>query len=146
MARTYRRSAPNRAIDAFESFRIRRGLGGGNRRLLTVVGRKSGATYSTPVTVLELDGAQYLVAPFGGVAWVRNAMAAGEVTLSRGSKAEVFRIEPVDGIEAGRVLKAYVKLEPITKPYFEVPATASEAEFASLVEAHPVFRLVREQG
>jgi hypothetical protein len=40
----------------------------------------------------------------------------------------------------GRVLKAYITLEPITRPFFTVNPSDPARSFA--VEAHPVFRLV----
>jgi deazaflavin-dependent oxidoreductase (nitroreductase family) len=121
---------------------IGRGLAANNSRILTVKGRNSGALYSTPVTVVDLDGARYLVAPSGVVAWVKNARVAGEVTLSRGRVVERCRLEPADATEAGRVLKRYVHIEKVTRPYFEVKADASEEEFVSIADRHPVFRLV----
>jgi deazaflavin-dependent oxidoreductase (nitroreductase family) len=142
MTRTYHRNGARRAINAFGRFMIGRGLAGKNSRILTVRGRKSGALYSTPVTVVELGGTQYLVAPYGEVAWVKNARAAGTVKLSRGRVSEEFAIDPVGGLEAGRVLKAYLNIEKVTRPYFELKADASEEQFASIAGAHPVFRLV----
>ena len=52
--------------------------------LLQVRGRKSGKIYSTPIDLLELNGKRFLVAPRGRAQWVRNAEAAGEITLKRG--------------------------------------------------------------
>ena len=46
--------------------------------------------YSTPVTLVEERGLRWLVAPYGEVAWVRNARVAREFTLRR----EVF--QPVE--------------------------------------------------
>src|SRR5688572_3968670 len=51
--------------------------------LLTVRGRRSGRDHTTPVTLLEEGGRCWLVAPYGVVRWVRNARAAGQVTLTR---------------------------------------------------------------
>ena len=53
--------------------------------LLQVRGRKSGKVYSTPIDLLEKNGKRFLVAPRGRAQWVRNAEAAGEVTLKKGS-------------------------------------------------------------
>src|SRR5438034_11405012 len=60
------------------------GLGFSYNYLLEVRGRKSGRTYSTPIDLVELNGKRYLVAPRGRTKWVRNAEAAGEVTLKEG--------------------------------------------------------------
>src|SRR5581483_9515158 len=70
--------------------------------LLEVRGRKSGKTYSTAVNLMELNGKQFLVAPRGRTQWVRNAEAAGEVTLKRGSRRR-FRLRPLDDSEKPQV-------------------------------------------
>jgi len=66
------------------------GLGFSYNYLLEVRGRKSGRTYSTPIDLLELNGKRYLVAPRGRTQWVRNAEAAGEVTLKKGRTRQRF--------------------------------------------------------
>ena len=60
---------------------LRFGVGPTHTYLLTVAGRKTGRSYSTPVTVVEDVARRWLVAPYGEVAWVQNARAAGEVVL-----------------------------------------------------------------
>ena len=65
-------------------FLVGLGLGPSHIYLLQVRGRKSGKLFSTPVDLLELQGKRYLVAPRGRTQWVRNAEAAGEITLKRG--------------------------------------------------------------
>jgi len=42
------------------------------------------------------------------------------VTLSRGRVTEEDAVEPVEGLEAGRVLKSYLNIEKVTRPYFEL--------------------------
>jgi deazaflavin-dependent oxidoreductase (nitroreductase family) len=121
---------------------LRWGLGPQHTYLLTVQGRRSGRPVSTPVTLVEEGGLRWLVAPYGDVGWVRNAREAGEVTLSRGSRAEavlVFELEPA---EAAPVLQRYVRQVPITGPFFD--ATPQSGLGAFLIEAarHPVFRVV----
>jgi deazaflavin-dependent oxidoreductase (nitroreductase family) len=71
------------------------GLEASYRHILTVRGRKTGRLYSTPVDVLELDGDRWLVAGYGHTNWVRNARAAGEVTLSRGRQSQKFKVDEV---------------------------------------------------
>ena len=66
------------------------GLGFSHNYLLQVRGRKSGKIYSTPIDLLELGGKRFLVAPRGRTQWVRNAEAAGEVTLKKGSKRQRY--------------------------------------------------------
>ena len=84
------------------------GLGPGYMCVLDVRGRKSGRLFSTPVNLLEVDGAQYLVAPGGNTQWVRNARAAGRVGLRRGSSSSSYRVEEIPPQESPDVLKAYL--------------------------------------
>lgn len=110
--------------------------------LLTVRGRKSGTPRSNPVTLVEGDqGRRWLVAPYGVVGWVRNARAAGRVTLTRRGHAVEYTLREVSPDEAGPVLKRYVALAKITRPYFRAHPDAPAAEFAAEAERHPVIEL-----
>src|ERR1035438_1588482 len=83
------------------------GLGFSHNYLLQVRGRKTGKLYSTPINLLELKGKSYLVAPRGRTQWVRNAEAAGEVTLKKGSTRRKSRLRPLPDAEKPQILKAY---------------------------------------
>jgi deazaflavin-dependent oxidoreductase (nitroreductase family) len=99
------------------------GLGFSYNYLLQVRGRKSGKIYSTPIDLLELDGKRYLVAPRGRTQWVRNAEAAGEVTLKKGKLEQRFRLRPLTDAEKPEVLKAYLdRFKREVQRYFPVPA------------------------
>ena len=78
----------NRAMGSLVSI----GFGPAHIRLLQVRGRTSGRIYSTPVDLLEINGKRYLVAPRGRTQWVRNAEAAGEIVLKRGSDLRKFQL------------------------------------------------------
>lgn len=109
--------------------------------LLEVKGRKSGKTFSTAVNLMELDGKQFLVAPRGRTQWVRNAEAAGEVTLKRGSRRR-FRLRPLDDSEKPQVLKTYLtNYKSAVKKFFPVPPSAPLEEFAKIAAGYPVFEL-----
>src|SRR5277367_3757910 len=71
------------------------GIGFSYNYVLQVRGRKSGKLYSTPIDLLERNGKRYLVAPRGRTQWVRNAEAAGEITLKKGSSVQKFRLLPI---------------------------------------------------
>ena len=58
--------------------------------------------------LLELDGKRYLVAPRGRTQWVRNAEAAGEITLKKGSNRQLLRLRQLSDGEKLPVLKAYL--------------------------------------
>jgi len=141
VAATYRLSPARRAINRLVRLLIRLGLIPGPTYLLTVPGRRSGRPWSTPVTLVEDGGARWLVAPYGDVGWVRNARAAGRVTLSRGGRAETLDIRELPTVEAAPVLRLYVTRVPITRPYFDASPTAPLTAFEAEAGRHPVFRL-----
>ena len=64
-----------RAVDRAYRLLTRLGLGASYRHLLTVRGRRSGRTYTTPVDVMDVGGRRWLVAAYGPGNWVKNARA-----------------------------------------------------------------------
>src|ERR1700719_938469 len=88
-------SPVERLFNRIFGFFVGLGLGFRYNYLLQVRGRKSGKIYSTPINLLELRGKRFLVAPRGRTQWVRNAEAAGEVTLKKGRTRQRFRLQPV---------------------------------------------------
>jgi len=121
---------------------IRLGIGPDRTHLLTVVGRVTGKPYTTPVTVLAMDGARWLVGPYGTVSWVKNARACGQVTLRRRGYRETLLVREVDPVTAAPVLKAYLAIEPITRRAFGLDPDAPLSEWEAIAPNHPVFRLV----
>jgi deazaflavin-dependent oxidoreductase (nitroreductase family) len=107
--------------------------------LLTVRGRRTGRPMSTPVTLVEEAGDRWLVAPYGVVGWVRNARAAGQITLSRGTRSETLPIRELSPSEAAPVLQRYVTRVPITRPYFDARPDSPLAAFETEAPRHPVF-------
>jgi deazaflavin-dependent oxidoreductase (nitroreductase family) len=141
MARTYRVNAANRIANRVFALMIRRGKGNPYRYLLTVVGRKSGTPRTTPVDIMRNGDERWLVAAYGVTNWVRNARAAGEVTISRGGNDETLRVVELGPEESVPVLRQYLREVPITQPYFDVRPSSSDAEIAAEADRHPVFRL-----
>src|ERR671925_348026 len=92
MTATYRLSNWRRLLNGLVRTLLRVGLGPRHTYLLTVQGRHRCTHFSTPVTLIEADRERWLVAPYGEVSWVRNARAAGQVTLSRGRQYETVAI------------------------------------------------------
>jgi deazaflavin-dependent oxidoreductase (nitroreductase family) len=124
-------------------FLVGLGLGFSYNYLLEVRGRKSGKLYSTPINLLELKGKRFLVAPRGRTQWVRNAEAAGEVTLKKGSIRQTFRLRPVPDGERPEILKAYLDtFKREVQKYFPVPAGLPAAAFAEVSSSYPVFELL----
>ncbi|MBZ5628756.1 MAG: nitroreductase family deazaflavin-dependent oxidoreductase [Acidobacteriia bacterium] len=119
------------------------GLGMRHNYLVQVRGRKSGKAYSTPIDLLELRGKRYLVAPRGRTQWVRNAEAAGEVTLKRGSLRRTFQIRPIPDSEKPEILKAYLdSFRTTVQRYFPVAAGSPAEAFAGIAADYPVFELI----
>jgi deazaflavin-dependent oxidoreductase (nitroreductase family) len=106
-----------------------------------VPGRRTGKPYSTPVTLVEENGERWLVAPYGEVSWVKNARAAGKVTLRRGSRSETVRIIELAPLEAAPVLKKYVTRVPVVRPFFDVTPQSDIKYFIAEAPRHPVFRI-----
>jgi deazaflavin-dependent oxidoreductase (nitroreductase family) len=142
MARTYRPTPFGRLRDRLMSFMLSKGVGPPGLYLLTVPGRKTGIPRTVPVAPLEDREGHWLVAPFGPGGWVRNARAAGRVTLSRGRDAETFATTELGPAEAAPVLKRYLSSHPRTVgAYFDVGKDGALEEFAAEAPRHPVFRL-----
>jgi deazaflavin-dependent oxidoreductase (nitroreductase family) len=124
-------------------FLVGLGLGFSYNYLLEVRGRKSGKLYSTPIDLLKLNGKTYLVAPRGRTQWVRNAEAAGEVTLKKGSTRQQFRLRPIPDADKPPILKAYLDtFKREVQRYFPIPAGSPPESFANLTSSYPAFELL----
>jgi len=144
MAKTYRLGSGTRFVNALFRTMTRLGLGASYRHILTVPGRKTGRLHSTPVDIIQATGQSWLVAGYGSARWVRNARAAGEVTLSRGRHSRRFGIEETDTPTAVPVLRKYMTQIRVTRAYFDANPDSSDQEVAAELPRHPVFRLVCE--
>jgi len=143
MSATYRLTPGRRAANRVVRLLLKLGLMPGPTYLLTVPGRRTGRPLSTPVTLVEDGGNRWLVSPYGDVAWVRNARAAGQVTLTRGRRTETVPIRELNPGDAAPVLQRYVTRVPITRPYFDVTPASPLAAFEAEAPRHPVFHLPR---
>jgi deazaflavin-dependent oxidoreductase (nitroreductase family) len=124
-------------------FLIGLGIGPAHSYLLEVRGRKSGKLFRTPVDLLELQAKRYLVAPRGRTQWVRNAEAAGEIVLKKGSQRLKFRLRPISDSEKPPILKAYLdSFKREVQRYFTVPAGSPPEAFAAVASSHPAFELL----
>jgi hypothetical protein len=141
MNQHYHRTLSRRLINAFAATFIRRGMGPSYNYLLTVAGRTTKVPHTTPVSLVVDGTTRYLVGPYGEVAWVRNARVAGSVTLTRAGRSEQLAIKELAPAEAGPVLRRYLKVVPITRPYFDVGPDAPDEAFVTEAATHPVFRL-----
>jgi deazaflavin-dependent oxidoreductase (nitroreductase family) len=136
-------SSTERFFNRAFGFLVGIGLGFSYNYLLQVRGRKSGKIYSTPIDLLELDGKKFLVAPRGRTQWVRNAEAAGEVTLKKGSTRQKFGLRPLPDTEKPEILKAYLdRFKREVQRYFPVPAGSPPQAFVEVLGSYPAFELI----
>ncbi len=123
------------------------GLGLGHNYVVEVRGRKSGRVFSAPIDLLEFEARRYLVAPRGETKWVRNARAAGRVTLRKGHRRTEFAVREVAPAQRPELLKAYLDRFALTvQRYFPLPRESPASEFASIAERYPVFELTPAGG
>jgi deazaflavin-dependent oxidoreductase (nitroreductase family) len=136
-------SAGEKIFNRLFGFLVGLGLGFSYNYLLEVRGRKTGKIYSTPIDLLEMNGKKYLVAPRGRTQWVRNAEAAGEVTLKKGSKRQQFRLRPIPDADKPLILKAYLDtFKREVQRYFPIPAGSPLESFAAVSATYPAFELL----
>jgi len=136
-------NAMERTFNRFFGVLVGLGLGMKHNYLLQGRGRKSGKLYSTPIDLLEIGGERFLVPPRGRTQWVRNAEAAGEVTLKRGSYKQSFRLRAIPDAAKPELLKAYLdSFRTTVRRYFPVPPSSDAQAFASIAVNYPVFELV----
>ena len=129
----------NRAV----ALLTRAGLSVAGSRVLEVRGRKSGEPRRTPVNLLTVDGARYLVAARGHTHWVRNLRALGEGRLLVGHRAEPFTAEEVPDDDKPAILRPYLERWKWEVGAFfgGVGPDSSDEELRRIAPDHPVFRL-----
>ena len=139
-------SATEQFFNRAFGFLVALGVGPSYCYLLQVRGRKSGKLYSTPVNLMEINGRHLLVAPRGRTQWVRNAEAAGEITLKRGSYNKRFRLKEIGAPDKLPILKEYLdRYHSAVQRYFTVRAGSPAEAFAEIADRHPVFELIEIQ-
>ena len=147
MAKQYRLGVARRFVNAIISRRIRAGKSvGAGIRLITTIGRKSGLKRTNPVTIVEVDGAEWLVAPYGAVSWVRNLRVTGTATLRRGTETLGITAIEVGPSEAAPVLKHYITEVEVVRPFFDVRHDDSVEAFVGFAQDKPVFRIEPRPG
>ena len=117
------------------------GLSMRGSRVLAVRGRKSGEWRTTPVNLLNHDGAQYLVAPRGETQWARNIRVAGGGELRLGRKRQAITVTELADDAKNDVLRAYLKLWKFeTGKWFDgVTAESPDEDVRRIAGEHPVF-------
>jgi hypothetical protein len=74
---------------------------------------------------------------------VRNAEAAGEITLKKGSTRQRFQLRSIPDADKPEILKAYLdNFKREVQSYFPVPAGSPPEAFAKLDGSYPAFELI----
>ncbi len=141
MAKQYAVSGQVKIINRLVEFLNRFGLAGPRTYTLTTIGRKSGESRSTPVTIATVGGDRHLVAPYGEVGWVHNIRASGTGELAQKGKQKKIAVTELVADDAGPVLKQYYEDVKIVRPYFDATEGAGVEEFIVEADRHPVFRI-----
>ncbi len=96
----------------------RLGLALGTQYILTIPGRKSGKLHSTPISLLAVEGKQYIVTGYD-TEWVKNARASGWGYLTRGRKRQRMSLVELPVEERAPVLRQFPVQVPHGPPFFE---------------------------
>jgi Domain of unknown function (DUF385). len=123
---------------------LRLGLRIGTQHVLSVPGRKTGRLWSTPVSLVKLDGARYIVSG-EGLAWVKNARVAGWGTLERARRQERVTLTELPPEDRGPILRAFWHQVPGGRSFiarlFGIAPDSSADDFAAAAPRCPVFRV-----
>ena len=129
---------------SFQVWLLRRGLLGSladEIMVITVIGRKSGRQYSTPIGFLR-DG-ETIIALSRGSNWFKNAVATGTAQIEIKSVTTKVSVTPVkDQTERERIFALYRQQRAGTFPrLFGVEANASEAELKQALATRDFVKL-----
>jgi hypothetical protein len=123
---------------------LRLGARIGSQHILSVPGRTTGRLRSTPVSLVTLDGARYVVSG-EGLAWVKNARVSGWAELFRAGRRERVSLTELPPAERGPILRAFWHQVPHGRQYiamfFGLAADASADDFEAAAPSCPVFRI-----
>jgi deazaflavin-dependent oxidoreductase (nitroreductase family) len=116
-------------------------------RVLEVKGRKTGEPRRTPVNLLTIGDATYLVSPRGETQWVRNVRAAdGRLDLLLGRKRTRYLATELPDEEKIPVLRAYLtRWKAEVGVFFDgVGPKSTDQEVAAIAPKHPVFAIAEQ--
>jgi deazaflavin-dependent oxidoreductase (nitroreductase family) len=135
----FTRNIFNRSIQGL----TRAGISVAGSRVLCVRGRTSGEWRRTPVNLLTVDGAQYLVAPRGHAQWVRNLRAAGSGELRVGRRVERFTAEELGDDAKLPMLREYLRKWgwEVGQFFDGLDKHSTDAQIAAVAPGFPVFRV-----
>ncbi|HSM43493.1 MAG TPA: nitroreductase family deazaflavin-dependent oxidoreductase [Acidimicrobiia bacterium] len=138
MAKDYQVTTGKRLISSLMGGAARLGLG--NFVLLTTTGRRSGEPRQVTLAPISDEKGEYLVSPYGDSAWVLNVRETPIASIKRGRSERAVRLVEITG-EKPELVKRYYEREGYARRFMDVPGEATRADFASVAERFPVFRL-----
>jgi len=120
----------------------RLGLPIGSQHILSIPGRKTGKLYSTPVSLLTVEGQRY-ICTVGATGWVKNARVSGWGLLARGRRQERVALAELPVAERAPILREFPRQVPHGVQFFElVLGIPNDPEaFAAAAPHCPVFRI-----
>jgi deazaflavin-dependent oxidoreductase (nitroreductase family) len=140
MVSKFQMTSGKRAANVLTMWLARRGWG--QQVVLTTIGRVTGKPHRVPVSPLDIKGTAYIVSPYGEVDWVRNVRTTSKVELRQGKRTREATLAEVPPARRGDLLSRYWTEQKIARPYFDVTAHPTKADFVRVAESHPVFKIV----
>jgi deazaflavin-dependent oxidoreductase (nitroreductase family) len=107
-------------------------LATGGMPIISVRGRRTGRIYRTPIGVIEMSGAKYLVSPRGETTWSKNVRVTGEASIKTKGVEQRYRATEVPTSERAPIISAYIQKFGNTRSQFEKLPDPLD---------HPTFRL-----
>ena len=117
---------------------LRRGLAIGSQHLLTVQGRRSGQPRRTPVSIVTLDGARYIVAALDHAAWVGNVRESRSGSLTRAGRTENVVLAELPTAERGPIIRAFLSQVRGGVRFF---GSQTADEIVARADRYPVFKV-----
>lgn len=120
------------------------GLPMGPLYLLRTRGRHTGQYHEIPIALLRSGREQWLISPFGPVAWVQNVRTNGEAYLRRGGDLRPVHLMAVDDARVPELLRAYRRrfaAVPFVRAAFVATSRHPLDAFAREAHDHPVFHV-----
>jgi deazaflavin-dependent oxidoreductase (nitroreductase family) len=102
---------------------------------LSVRGRRSGRSHTTPVAVLEHNGERYLVSYRGASDWARNLEASHIARLAQRGRVEEVEVADVPVADRAALLDVY------RDRYGKMPTVGSVLRALPDPADHPMFRI-----
>ncbi|MGO9455174.1 MAG: nitroreductase/quinone reductase family protein [Candidatus Binataceae bacterium] len=136
-------SATDRIFNRIFGMLVGLGIGAKYNYVLETRGRKTGRVFATPVNLLEMNGHRYLVAVRGETGWVRNARAAGSISLRKGGTRMQLSVREIAVEQRPPMLKEFLdRYAGQVQRFYPVPKGSPVEAFGVMASRAPVFELI----